>query len=267
MNLNDLKRLAKRTGFDVVTLEKDYAITWLLSGLYSQESTLKDILVFKGGTAIRKVYFPEWRLSEDLDFTVAKGITTENALRKGFDKSLRMLQESKIKFSVVDFNNTKQGIFVNVQFVGPMQYKNKISHDISLTEKILEQPVKMIIKSEYSDIPDFEITVYSINEIVAEKVRSLIQRAKARDYYDVWRLLKDKNLHMEVIKALILQKCEAEGVAYRPDLIFDTSRLSEAEKYWLIALSRLTDNLPQFKEVVGYLQNAFEKYGMISTNP
>ncbi len=62
MDENDLRRQARKTGFDVATLEKDYALTWLLSSIYWNESKLRDLLIFKGGTAIRKIYFPEWRL-------------------------------------------------------------------------------------------------------------------------------------------------------------------------------------------------------------
>jgi len=32
MDENDLRRRARKTGFNVATLEKDYALTWLLSG-------------------------------------------------------------------------------------------------------------------------------------------------------------------------------------------------------------------------------------------
>lgn len=46
-------------------IEKDYVLGWALFGL----KNVSDI-IFKGGTALSKVYFPEtWRLSEDLDFS------------------------------------------------------------------------------------------------------------------------------------------------------------------------------------------------------
>lgn len=68
MDENELRRWARKTGFNAATLEKDYALTWLLSGIYREDSKLRDILIFKGGTAIRKIYFPEWRLSEAKKF-------------------------------------------------------------------------------------------------------------------------------------------------------------------------------------------------------
>jgi len=46
-------------------VEKDYVITWLLLGI--SDSTLKNVLAFKGGTAFKKAYFEDYRVSEDLE--------------------------------------------------------------------------------------------------------------------------------------------------------------------------------------------------------
>ncbi|MCZ7384769.1 MAG: nucleotidyl transferase AbiEii/AbiGii toxin family protein [Candidatus Methanoperedens sp.] len=99
MDENELRRRARKTGFDVVTLEKDYALTWLLSGIYWEDSKLRDLLIFKGGTAIRKIYFPEWRLSEDLDFTIIQEVDPQN-LRQGFEEFfLSINKKSNIAYS------------------------------------------------------------------------------------------------------------------------------------------------------------------------
>ena len=116
MNADDLRRLAKSTGFDLATLEKDYALTWLLSGIYSKDSKLADVLIFKGGTAIRKVYFPEWRLSEDLDFTILKGVAPAK-VRGSFDNTFRLLKEkSGIDYSFNAFTSGTYTILADVQF-------------------------------------------------------------------------------------------------------------------------------------------------------
>ena len=49
-------------------IEKDYAQSYVLAGLMSQPA-LKDTLVFKGGTALKKIFFGSYRFSEDLDFS------------------------------------------------------------------------------------------------------------------------------------------------------------------------------------------------------
>ncbi len=49
-------------------LEKDYALGYVLAGI-AQVPALADALVIKGGTALRKFYFADYRFSEDLDFS------------------------------------------------------------------------------------------------------------------------------------------------------------------------------------------------------
>lgn len=59
-------------------VEKDYVITWLLLGI--SDSTLRNILAFKGGTALKKAYFEDYRFSEDLDFTVLSNLEVDRLL-------------------------------------------------------------------------------------------------------------------------------------------------------------------------------------------
>lgn len=50
------------------TVLKDYALTYILAGIASVPD-LAEGMAFKGGTALRKCYFPDYRYSEDLDFS------------------------------------------------------------------------------------------------------------------------------------------------------------------------------------------------------
>jgi len=63
-------RLARKGGRRIpeAVLEKDYCLSWFLVGMSA--TPLNDILAFKGGTAIKKCYIPDYRFSEDLDFTL-----------------------------------------------------------------------------------------------------------------------------------------------------------------------------------------------------
>lgn len=49
-------------------IEKDYVLSWVLAGI-SMTPKLKEGLVFKGGTALKKMYFGDYRFSEDVDFS------------------------------------------------------------------------------------------------------------------------------------------------------------------------------------------------------
>jgi hypothetical protein len=64
----ELRRLAAGRRVDPLILDLDYALGWFLAGLY-RNRRLASLLRFKGGTCLSKAYFPNYRFSEDLDFT------------------------------------------------------------------------------------------------------------------------------------------------------------------------------------------------------
>ncbi|ERG97358.1 MAG: protein of unknown function (DUF1814) [Haloquadratum walsbyi J07HQW2] len=61
--------LARELGVRQGYAEKNYVNSWLLWGIFT--SDYGDNLLFKGGTALSKLYVPQsWRFSEDVDFGV-----------------------------------------------------------------------------------------------------------------------------------------------------------------------------------------------------
>ena len=78
-------RLARAGGRRIPesVLERDYCLAWLLSSLTG--SDLRSKLAFKGGTALKRCYFGDYRFSEDLDFTLAKKIEFAE-IREGLDE-------------------------------------------------------------------------------------------------------------------------------------------------------------------------------------
>jgi len=56
-------------------LERDYCIAWFLIGL--SQTSLRNKLAFKGGTALRRCHFYDYRFSEDLDFTFLQPLSFE----------------------------------------------------------------------------------------------------------------------------------------------------------------------------------------------
>ena len=78
-----LKATARKFGIPYETVLKDYAIGHLLSAI-AAEPGLASTLVMKGGTALKKLYFGDYRFSEDLDFSGVdspKGAALEKTLR------------------------------------------------------------------------------------------------------------------------------------------------------------------------------------------
>ena len=73
----EIQRKAHALGVRDQQIEKDYILSWILFGVAKHEYLSKAI-VFKGGTVLKKVYFEDYRFSEDLDFTLLNaGISNE----------------------------------------------------------------------------------------------------------------------------------------------------------------------------------------------
>ncbi|WP_018289598.1 nucleotidyl transferase AbiEii/AbiGii toxin family protein [Verrucomicrobium sp. 3C] len=76
-----LEEARKRLGLPWDVLERDYLLSWMLAGIGTVE-WLRETLVFKGGTALKKCYFGDYRFSEDLDFSGLEGVPTGEAMER-----------------------------------------------------------------------------------------------------------------------------------------------------------------------------------------
>jgi len=69
VSCNFLHTTRQKIGVRDQQIEKDYILSWILFGI-SKHEQLSKAIVFKGGTVLKKVYFNDYRFSEDLDFTL-----------------------------------------------------------------------------------------------------------------------------------------------------------------------------------------------------
>src|SRR3990167_7176686 len=94
----EISKLAFREGMSDKIIEKDYVITWILLAL--ADSDLKGSLAFKGGTALKKIHFPDYRYSEDFDFTLSREITNAVLLQKLKESLSWLSREQGFQFAV-----------------------------------------------------------------------------------------------------------------------------------------------------------------------
>src|SRR5574341_1736916 len=154
---DEVKKAARNKGFPAGVVEKDYALTWLLYGVYNSE--LKDVLAFKGGTALSKVYFPKfWRLSEDLDFTLVKEIQSEEIESMLKNCMILLNEKTGMNFDIASFHSNPDHAILSIQFTGSLG-KNVIRMDISLKELLATKTKKKEITDGYSDSIGFTVLV------------------------------------------------------------------------------------------------------------
>lgn len=245
----DRRELLEKTREKNLTLgmiEKDYVLGWLLFGL----SGIKD-LTFKGGTALSKIYFPRiWRLSEDLDFVYGKD----------FQDIVKTLPEI---FNRIE-NLSGIGLILKTHHSNPEYLQLKIQYNAVLGKNWIkvdvtrETPIDRIsnrkLSRGFSDYPSFKVRVESVEEIGAEKIRSLVERKKSRDYYDVWQLMKLK-LDSVKLKKVLGRKFKYKGIEIKGwEDIFPDNLLEILEGYWNRELGRLIHPVPQLETVVHELK-------------
>lgn len=52
----EIQQKAREVGVRDQQIEKDYVLSWILLGV-AQHEQLREVMVFKGGTALKKIYF------------------------------------------------------------------------------------------------------------------------------------------------------------------------------------------------------------------
>ena len=95
------------------------------------------------------------------------------------------------------------------------RWQTKIKLDISFSERLLLEPERREIFHSYSDseIINSTVPVYHLNEVVAEKLRSLIQRNRPRDIYDLYFLSEIIELDDYAnILGLLKQKAKSKNI-------------------------------------------------------
>jgi len=101
ISTEEVKGLSIEQGVPLPNVEKDYVMGWLLWGIYNN-SRLAQNLVLKGGNCLRKVYFPDTRFSDDLDFTAFQ-LDTEQE----FHRSLNAICAEVGEASGIDFDTDR----------------------------------------------------------------------------------------------------------------------------------------------------------------
>ena len=109
--IGEFREKARSKGVPESTIERDYAQNWLLGSLSDIKMTLK------GGTGIKKVYFENYRFSDDLDFTLVEKMDN-NFLKELLIKAvIDVKQKSGIDFDEnIKFENVPNGYESTIYF-------------------------------------------------------------------------------------------------------------------------------------------------------
>lgn len=275
-----LQEARQKHGLPWEVLERDYLLSWVLAGI-QRVDVLNGTLVFKGGTALKKCFFGDYRFSEDLDFTgvgaVPAGVELDVAMREACNQATKLLDPYAPVEIVCERHVERephpggQAAFdIHARLPWQRQAQTNVMVEISIDETLLRPPLRRAIIHDYGEPFDTEVLVYSLEEIVAEKLRAILQharllerrgwvRSRARDYYDLWRILGayGDQLDLAEFPAFLHQKCAARDVTFSdPDSFFPATILSVVETTWKQWLGPLVSDLPPYETVMAAVRSS-----------
>lgn len=197
-------RIADEQEVDAKTVERDYILTHTVAAIGAQGSDHG--LVFKGGTALRLCYFQDYRgYSADLDFSLPEGAERSTAL-ESVAQALTSVAE-QIGVSHLALANDGKAI----EYEGPLGKRRDFKLDIA-TDELIEETAARILLPRYSDQVEAQVTVYTLEEIAAEKLRCVIQRPQARDLFDLNELFVVNEIRSEDVWLAFERKARHQGI-------------------------------------------------------
>ena len=168
-------------------IEQDLVISRALVDLYN-EPYIKDALVFRGGTALNKLFLkPPARYSEDIDFVQKRPEPIGKTI-----EAIRVLLKPWLGDSKWKITERSAKLIYKYESINTVPTKLKI--EINTTEHFQVLPLrvkKFEVQSEWFN-GSADIITYEIDELMATKLRALYQRRKGRDLFDVWYVTKQK---------------------------------------------------------------------------
>lgn len=253
-------------------LERDYCLAWFLVAL--SRSPVRERLAFKGGTALKRCYFGGYRFSEDLDFTLAAETTFDEIRREldaVFDEA-RRATGAVFRFAREDRRPHSNSHTFYLGYEGPLPgpaIGRELKVDITIRERVvfpLENRPVLRGYDEYSDLPDdAKVLVYSLGEIMAEKLVALTDRARnePRDLYDVWHLVDGKHVDIADVVGAIEQKWVFRGRKMADVSSEFAAKEPRYSRLWGPRLSSQMVELPPFDAVYRTVRRALRQAGLI----
>lgn len=250
-------------------IEKDYHLGIVLKIISEYVKTKS--LIFRGGTALKKCYFSDYRFSEDLDFTLTDRIFKDNKEVENVLKNICNQANQTFGTALEFFNLTterdvyeEEALKAVLHFPGT-QGKSKIKVDLSFVDKVFIEPVSRVINHNYSDNSIFQkpkIKTARLEEIITDKIMAttfIRTYPRNRDLFDIWHIAQSEKLNLVLIKQIFEQKCNYRQLDTNLVYKIDAKHLNQFKKYWQAQLVSLVGDLPTFEEVVSGVVDYVEK--------
>lgn len=161
----------------------------------------------------------------------------------------------------------QEAFSINAQLPWQRDFVTGVKVEVTTREAVLLPPLKKTIIHGYGESLDGAIYAYQLEEIIAEKIRAILQfskklhergwgRSRVRDYYDLWRIFcaYGGKIDRAILPSLVAKKCDIKSVKFTKveDLFED--RLMEYLNEWDRWLGPVVPNIPEKEKVIRELK-------------
>ncbi len=241
MRLEEIQKLSIKYQVAPLMVAREYCQHNILASFFNQKGSEK--LLFKGGTALRIVYHSP-RFSEDLDFTGIQNISYYE-IEKILTDTLKNLSDWGFNIDIEEAKKTSGGYLAKINFTF---HKFNFIINIEISFRQLRGKFKKGITSISNDyIHTYDIIHLPQEEIIKGKINALLDRAKPRDWYDLYFFLHNSMLEPEQKKVLpkILIKLKKTKMDFKKELkeFLPHSHQAIIKNFKDILLAEITKNI------------------------
>ena len=176
-----IENLSRKLQSTELNIRREYIQNLFLSYFYRHPES--DKIYFKGGTALRVIYKSP-RFSEDLDFSSTA--TTINKIEDIVIETIKEVEREGIIIDIKESKKTSEGYLAIINFL-------LHSHEIDIQLEISQRKVKNmgeVVTVANDFIPPYTIMALTQEQIIDGKIQALLDRQKARDFYDLYYILR-----------------------------------------------------------------------------
>ncbi len=211
-----IQKLTERWQTTTDNVVREYFQQLFLSYLYQEKNS--DGLLFKGGTALR-IIWQSPRFSEDLDFTGADtSIKNIEALMEG---ALAKIEMEGAQTAIIESKSTSGGHLGIFEF-GTSEYTSRIQIEVSLRNGKKGLGMAALVRSDL--VMPYTLIHLKEDTLVAEKIHACLTRGKARDFYDLYFILRSRMAFKEAfiqdkqLKPKIVDAIKSKKLNFRREL-------------------------------------------------
>jgi predicted nucleotidyltransferase component of viral defense system len=233
---------------------------------------------------LKKCFFGDYRFSEDLDFSGIGNFPTgdkmEEAIRDVCEVAISLLDEyAPVEIVCERYTEREphpggqEAFTIRARLPWHRAPQTRVLVETAVDEKILKPVQRLSLIHEYGEPLKVQVHVYALEEIVAEKLRVILQhvemlqvrgwsRSRARDYYDLWRVFAafQDQLNLANFSSFLHAKCAVRNVSFNgPDDFFEKTMLNYVKETWEKWLGPLVPDLPDFSIVIDDLRPRIEQ--------